>query len=79
MKTRSRARPRDLRDPLAELQSRSGHLQDILAEMDELVAEARLLGASWATLAAVLRMSRQAAWKRYRWLEDRQQTLLPDS
>jgi hypothetical protein len=56
-------------DALDELQRLQERLNDLQAGIAPLVRQARAEGASWATVAAALGMSKQAAWEQFRRFE----------
>lgn len=52
-------------DPLARVAAAGKSAADADAELHAAVAAAREAGITWAAIAAVLDITRQAAWKRF--------------
>ena len=59
------SRPAKLTNPLAELQGLSFMAQIVEKAKDEVVAECRRRGRSWAQIGDALGVTRQSAWTKY--------------
>ena len=58
-------RPQKLRDPLIELQGLDTAAQMIERAKEDIVAECRRRGRSWANVGDALGVTRQSAWMKY--------------
>jgi hypothetical protein len=56
------------RSPLEKIEALTARMADLEADRERAVASAMERGATWAEIGEALRVSAQAAHKRYRWL-----------